>query len=193
MVVATGIGWGLVTNTNASWLTWQGYLLGPIHLGGKTGGWAFANLGVLGRAIGFVAYLVFGRADVRAGGLMTAKLTFKICCEMSSGVGTSPRWGHQAPDSDRRFGMDSMAAAPAEHKSDQVQVVVNRKRVVLTGKEATGEEIKQAAIAQGDTTVQPDSRLFRREDESWVFVPDNETIKVHDGERFRAQGNQEDS
>src|ERR1700729_3785404 len=29
MVAATGIGWGLVTNANASWLTWQGYLLGP--------------------------------------------------------------------------------------------------------------------------------------------------------------------
>ena len=47
IVVATVIGWGLVTNTNASWLTWQGYLLGPLGLGGKTGAWAFANLGVL--------------------------------------------------------------------------------------------------------------------------------------------------
>jgi hypothetical protein len=89
--------------------------------------------------------------------------------------------------------MDPMAAAPAEHKPDHVEVVVNRERVVLPGKEATGAEIKQAAIAQGDTTVRPDSRLFRREEESWVFVPDNEAIKVHDGERFRAQGKQEDS
>ena len=89
--------------------------------------------------------------------------------------------------------MDSMAAASAEHKPDQVEVVVNRKRVVLPGKEATGAEIKQAAIAQGDTTVRPDSRLFRREEDSWVFVPDDKTIKVHDGERFRAQGKQEDS
>ena len=67
VVVATGIGWGLVTNSSASWLTWQGYLLGPFGLGGKTGAWAFANLGVLvALAIGFVAHLVFGRADVRA-------------------------------------------------------------------------------------------------------------------------------
>ena len=67
VVVATGIGWGLVTNTSASWLTWQGYLLGPFGLGGKTGAWAAANLGVLvALAIGFVAHLVFGRADVRA-------------------------------------------------------------------------------------------------------------------------------
>jgi hypothetical protein len=60
-------------------------------------------------------------------------------------------------------------------------------------KEATGAEIKQAGIVRGDTTVRPDSRLFRWEEESWLLVPDSETIKVHDGERFRAQGKQEDS
>ena len=43
--VGTVVGWGLVTNTSAEWLSWQGYLLGP--LGGKDGDWAFANLGVL--------------------------------------------------------------------------------------------------------------------------------------------------
>ena len=43
----TAVGWGLVTNTFASWLTWQGYLLGPLGLGGKDGAWAAAGLGVL--------------------------------------------------------------------------------------------------------------------------------------------------
>ncbi len=67
VVVATAIGWGLVTNASATWLTWQGYLLGPFGLGGKTGAWAYANLGVLiALAIGFVAHFVFGRAEVRA-------------------------------------------------------------------------------------------------------------------------------
>ena len=52
------VGWGLVTNTYASWLTWQGYLLGPLGLGGKTGAWAFANLGVLvALVLGFVSRL----------------------------------------------------------------------------------------------------------------------------------------
>jgi nucleobase:cation symporter-1, NCS1 family len=57
MVVATFAGWGLVTNTYASWLSWQGYLLGPLGLGGKDGAWAFANLGVLvALVLGAVGY-----------------------------------------------------------------------------------------------------------------------------------------
>jgi purine-cytosine permease-like protein len=67
VVVATGLGWGLVTNGLASWLTWQGYLLGPFGLGGKEGAWAFANLGVLiALALGFVVTFVFSRSTVRA-------------------------------------------------------------------------------------------------------------------------------
>jgi nucleobase:cation symporter-1, NCS1 family len=66
VVVATALGWGLVTNTSASWLKWQGYLLGPFGLGGKSGAWAAANLGVLvALAIGFVAHWASGRAEVR--------------------------------------------------------------------------------------------------------------------------------
>ncbi|HEY3747967.1 MAG TPA: cytosine permease [Pseudonocardiaceae bacterium] len=67
VVVATALGWGLVTNASASWLTWQGYLLEPFGLGGKTGAWAFANLGVLiALVIGFVVTLAFDRSRVRA-------------------------------------------------------------------------------------------------------------------------------
>ena len=62
LLVATVLGWGLVTNTAAGWLGWQGYLLGP--LGGREGGWAYANLGVLlALLLGFVGTLVLtGRA-----------------------------------------------------------------------------------------------------------------------------------
>jgi nucleobase:cation symporter-1, NCS1 family len=64
MIVATGIGWGLVTNTLASWLTWQGYLLKP--LGGKDGDWAYANLGVLFALVaGFLVQLIAGTPAVR--------------------------------------------------------------------------------------------------------------------------------
>lgn len=65
MAVGAALGWGLVTNSSASWLTWQGYLLGP--LGGREGPWAYANLGVLvALLIGLVGHLVLGRGRVRA-------------------------------------------------------------------------------------------------------------------------------
>lgn len=67
-IIATSfIGWGLVTNSYASWLTWQGYLLRPFGLGGKTGAWAYANLGVLATlALSFVMTLIFDRQNVVA-------------------------------------------------------------------------------------------------------------------------------
>ncbi|GAB2633062.1 purine-cytosine permease family protein [Kribbella swartbergensis] len=66
MLVATAIGWGLVTNALASWLTWQGYLLEPFGLGGKEGAWAYANLGVLFALVaGFVVQLAGGTSAVR--------------------------------------------------------------------------------------------------------------------------------
>jgi purine-cytosine permease-like protein len=45
MAVGSFIGWGFVTNSFASWLSWQGYLL--FLIGGKEGPWAFANVGVI--------------------------------------------------------------------------------------------------------------------------------------------------
>jgi purine-cytosine permease-like protein len=65
VVVGTFLGWGLVTNTFAGWLSWQGYLLGP--LGGREGAWAFANLGVLvSLLVGFLGTLVLSRSAIRA-------------------------------------------------------------------------------------------------------------------------------
>jgi purine-cytosine permease-like protein len=67
VVVGTAVGWGLVTNTSASWLSWQGYLLSVLGLGGRTGAWAYANLGVAASfAIGFVGYLALSRQRVRS-------------------------------------------------------------------------------------------------------------------------------
>ena len=66
MAVAAFLGWGLVTNTYAGWLKWQGYLLGPFGLGGRNGAWAYAALGVLvALVVGFVGYLLFGARTVR--------------------------------------------------------------------------------------------------------------------------------
>ncbi|MFH9660966.1 purine-cytosine permease family protein [Streptomyces sp. NPDC017248] len=65
-LAATAVGWGLVTNTAAHWLTWQGYLLGPLGLGGRDGSWAYANLGVLAAlALAFLGTLLPGPGRVR--------------------------------------------------------------------------------------------------------------------------------
>ena len=67
LALGTVLGWGLVTNGYADWLTWQGYLLDPLGLGGKEGDWAFANLGVLvALAVGFAGTLLLRRGAVRA-------------------------------------------------------------------------------------------------------------------------------
>ena len=61
-LVAIGalVGWGFVTNTFASWLSWQGYFLGLI--GGKDGPWAYSNIGViLALAIGFFGHILLSR------------------------------------------------------------------------------------------------------------------------------------
>ena len=63
LIVATLVGWGFVTNSFASWLSWQGYFLGI--LGGKEGPWAYANLGVFfALIIGFVGYYLVARSTI---------------------------------------------------------------------------------------------------------------------------------
>ncbi|WP_026429925.1 purine-cytosine permease family protein [Schaalia georgiae] len=65
LAVASFVGWGLVVNTSASWLSWQGYLLGP--LGGREGDWAGANIGILlALVVGFVGYWATSAGRVRA-------------------------------------------------------------------------------------------------------------------------------
>jgi purine-cytosine permease-like protein len=67
LVVGTIVGWGLVTNTYAEWLGWQGYLFGPEGAGTFREAWAFSNLGVLvALLIGFLGYLLLGRSAVKA-------------------------------------------------------------------------------------------------------------------------------
>jgi len=64
-ILSSFLGWGLVTNTFASWLTWQGYLLKPFGLGGKTGAWAYANLGVLvALVLSFLLTVLLTRPEV---------------------------------------------------------------------------------------------------------------------------------
>ena len=60
MVIGSIVGWGFVTNTFASWLSWQGYFLGVI--GGKDGAWAYSNIGVVfALVIGFVGHIALSK------------------------------------------------------------------------------------------------------------------------------------
>jgi purine-cytosine permease-like protein len=64
VVLGSIVGWGFVTNTFASWLSWQGYLMGLI--GGKSGQWEYANVGVIfALVIGFFGYLVLGKNRIK--------------------------------------------------------------------------------------------------------------------------------
>ncbi|HEX5562877.1 MAG TPA: cytosine permease [Nocardioidaceae bacterium] len=68
MAVATLAGWGLVIDTTGAGkgLSWLGFLLGPLGLGGRGGGWAYANLGVpVALVVGFVGYLLLQSGAVR--------------------------------------------------------------------------------------------------------------------------------
>jgi purine-cytosine permease-like protein len=66
LAVGTVIGWGLITNNSVGWLKWQGYFLSPFGLGGKTGQWAYSDLGVvIALVIGFVGYFLYGVLAVR--------------------------------------------------------------------------------------------------------------------------------
>jgi len=65
MAVGTFIGWGFVTNTFASWLSWQGYLL--FIIGGRDGSWAYSNVGViLALLVGFSGHYLLAARKIRA-------------------------------------------------------------------------------------------------------------------------------
>ena len=64
MAIGTFVGWGFVTNSFASWLSWQGYFLSII--GGKEGAWAYANLGVFfALLIGFLGHYLVARSSIK--------------------------------------------------------------------------------------------------------------------------------
>ena len=64
VLVATVIGWGFVTNSFASWLSWQGYFLGLI--GGKDGAWAYSNVGVIfALIIGSLGHILLSTHKIR--------------------------------------------------------------------------------------------------------------------------------
>ena len=63
MIIGSVVGWGFVTNSFASWLSWQGYFLSV--LGGKEGAWAYSNIGVVfALLIGFFGHIALARKAI---------------------------------------------------------------------------------------------------------------------------------
>lgn len=76
---------------------------------------------------------------------------------------------------------------------EKITVLVNEKRVVFDKERQTGMSIKQAAIAQG-VTIQPDFVLsIERGGGKTELIGDDEVIKLHDGDRFLAIPNDDNS
>jgi hypothetical protein len=66
-----------------------------------------------------------------------------------------------------------------------VSITVNKKSVTLPSAETTGLAIKEAAIAQG-VNIQVSFKLYLIKDHEQIPVPNDERLKVHEHEHFRA-------
>jgi hypothetical protein len=85
--------------------------------------------------------------------------------------------------------MSEPTAAPAVHVGNHqspIQVLVNDQKVVLDQAEATGAEIKAAAIAAG-VPIEPDFVLSEvLPNGKQKVVPDDKKIHLNDGDEFWA-------
>ena len=74
----------------------------------------------------------------------------------------------------------------------QIHVTVNRRPIIIQGARQTGTLIKEAAIAQG-VQIQVDFILSRKVSSKFKPVGDDEHIRVHDGDEFRANDGDDNS
>jgi hypothetical protein len=73
----------------------------------------------------------------------------------------------------------------AKTKTKTVTIIVNNRDVTLEDREVTGAEIKQAA------EVPTDFQLFREHGDRLEQIADDQAIKVHEHEKFRAVSGQD--
>lgn len=78
-----------------------------------------------------------------------------------------------------------MAQRTTEKPAKTVTVFVNNREVVLPDREATGADIKAAA------EVPPEFQLYVEHGNKLELVEDDERIKVHAKQRFRAVSGQD--
>jgi hypothetical protein len=76
------------------------------------------------------------------------------------------------------------ASTPQQHPHP-VSIEVNKKSVTLASADTTGLKIKESAIAQG-VNIQLSFKLFLIKGNEQIPVPNDEPLKVHEHEHFRA-------
>jgi hypothetical protein len=68
----------------------------------------------------------------------------------------------------------------------RIEILVNKVPVVMEKRHATGAEIKAAAIAQGVKIDQDFVLSVKDAHEKWTIIGDDDTVDLHDGEKFMA-------
>jgi len=66
-----------------------------------------------------------------------------------------------------------------------IRITVNRQPVDLLGREVTGLEVKQAAIAQG-VAIKMNFQLSAKHGDHYKVIGDTDSITVHENEEFLA-------
>ena len=74
----------------------------------------------------------------------------------------------------------------------EIPITVNRKPVTLQGTHQTGMSIKEAAIAQG-VLIKADFLLSRKDGQKYKPVDDDEAVRVHREDEFRANDGDDNS
>jgi hypothetical protein len=93
---------------------------------------------------------------------------------------------------DRHGGGNPVPGGGGDH-GEKITVLVNEKRVVFEEERQTGMSIKQIAIAQG-VPIQLDFVLsIERGGGKTELIGDDQEVKLHDGDRFLAIPNDDNS
>ena len=152
MAVATLVGWGLVIDTTGAGkgLSWLGFLLGPLGLGGRDGAWAYANLGVpVALAVGFVGYLGLQAGAVRrqeSGPLDRRRFTrpdHRRLTRTSQPRGRAHPTSTQEPPA--RWAHEQISQADDSHRRDRALRRAGRMRRTVVGRAAAS--LALAAVA----------------------------------------------
>jgi len=77
-------------------------------------------------------------------------------------------------------------ATEANEKVKVITIKVNNQPIGFQQKDVTGLQIKEAAISNG-VAIEKDFQLFEKHgDGKLTLIGDNEAVKIHENEEFRA-------